>query len=792
MALALNASNFNVDGQGKVTFTGMASGINAQQAVDSIMKARSVKVDSLNARVDTNTSKVKALDEFKAKVKTLNTSVTNLYGKMTADSSFDAFARKTVTSSARRVGDGSVVASPASDLATISADNRAAVGTHTVEVLQTARGEKIRSAAVSDTTLALGLSGSFVVGAQTQLARYSTDALAGVSWGTDQISITIGSGASAHTFSQSASNAAVLEAAFNQSAAASGSGFQLSLTPSGFVLVGPTGTSEQVPVSVGVVGGAAFRPIETTPSDAGVKVEVSASDSLQDIRNKINNVASASQTPSVSASILAVRPGENYLVLGANEAAGDLRFSEVSSSLRLASSLNLFALPSSRAIDVADPTQVTSLSVTIARPGVDQVVGANISVAGAADGYALASRLQSTLRAMDGGRRDITVAFDGASSKLTITDARGGAVTTLTSVPVASAGAAMASARLPEVIQQGQRLKVNLDGQLVERNTNSVSDLLTGVTLSCYKAEVGTEITIGVERDSAGVQAEIMGFLNSYNDIAEFIKKQTAYDPSTGVPSADAVLARSSVVRSLNEWFQSNLRVSAYGSSGGTVVKTLGDMGITIDQDPSSPTKGEILVDQAKLTKVIQSDPNAVRQVFAMVPTTGSGRLSVVGFNKDTALGSGGNYRFAFTPAAGATPAAGTFLENNTPQSIVKNGDVFTVTSGSAKGLVLMMTGGEALDTSVVLGNGIGSRVFGRMTSLLAADTGDIDVERKSIGDSSSAIQGRITALKERMARERENLLARFTRMESALSKMNSVKQQITSIVNAMTSKQSG
>ena len=286
MALALNASNFNVDGQGKVTFTGMASGINAQQAVDSIMKARSVKVDSLNARVDINTSKVKALDEFKAKVKALNTSVANLYGKMTADSSFDAFARKTVTSSARRVGDGSVVASSATDLATISADNRAATGTHTVEILQTARGEKIRSAAVSDATLALGLSGSFVVGAQTQLARYSTDALAGVSWGTDQISITIGSGPSARTFSQSPSDAAALEAAFNQSAAASGSGFQLSRTPGGFVLVGPLATSEQVPVSVGVVGGATFRPIETTPPDAGVKVEVSVSDSLQDIRNK--------------------------------------------------------------------------------------------------------------------------------------------------------------------------------------------------------------------------------------------------------------------------------------------------------------------------------------------------------------------------------------------------------------------------------------------------------------------------------------------------------------------------
>lgn len=114
------------------------------------------------------------------------------------------------------------------------------------------------------------------------------------------------------------------------------------------------------------------------------------------------------------------------------------------------------------------------------------------------------------------------------------------------------------------------------------------------------------------------------------------------------------------------------------------------------------------------------------------------------------------------------------------------NGDVLTVKSGSAKGLVLLLSGGAALETEVSVRNGIGSQIFGRLTRALAVDTGELDVEIKSLTDSNFLFNERITKLKERIGREREQMLARFSRMEAALSKMNSLKQQITSIVNSM------
>ena len=282
------------------------------------------------------------------------------------------------------------------------------------------------------------------------------------------------------------------------------------------------------------------------------------------------------------------------------------------------------------------------------------------------------------------------------------------------------------------------------------------------------------------------MQSEIIGFLTAYNDVSEFIKAQTAYDTATGKPATDAVLARSSVLRGLGEWFQSNLRISAYGTSAGTQIKTLGDMGIAVDQTPTSPTYGELVIDQAKLTSVIDSNPNAVRQIFAMTLTTGDARLSVVGFDKDTAAAPGGTFVFRYTPASGGTQATATLIENGAPQEVAINGDVLTVKSGSAKGLVLLLSGGAALETEVSVRNGIGSQIFGRLTRALAVDTGELDVEIKSLTDSNFLINERITKLKERIGREREQMLARFSRMEAALSKMNSLKQQITSIVNSM------
>ena len=92
----INTNNMSVDSNGKVLFSGVSSGINSQAAIDGIMKAKQVQVDSINKRIDQNTQKLTKLDEVKSKATALRTALSTLYGKITADRTGDAFESKAV------------------------------------------------------------------------------------------------------------------------------------------------------------------------------------------------------------------------------------------------------------------------------------------------------------------------------------------------------------------------------------------------------------------------------------------------------------------------------------------------------------------------------------------------------------------------------------------------------------------------------------------------------------------------------------------------------------------------
>ncbi len=61
--------------------------------------------------------------------------------------------------------------------------------------------------------------------------------------------------------------------------------------------------------------------------------------------------------------------------------------------------------------------------------------------------------------------------------------------------------------------------------------------LLPGITLNLKKAEVGTTVTLDVNRDLEGLTGLIKGFVDQYNQVMDFIRTQSTYnqtDKQTG------------------------------------------------------------------------------------------------------------------------------------------------------------------------------------------------------------------------------------------------------------------
>ena len=136
--------------------------------------------------------------------------------------------------------------------------------------------------------------------------------------------------------------------------------------------------------------------------------------------------------------------------------------------------------------------------------------------------------------------------------------------------------------------------KVN--GVAISKTSNSVSDVVQGVTLTLNKITT-TPATLTVARDTASVSSSIGGFVKAYNELAATLKNISAYDPAS---RQSAILQGDSTVRTLQTQLRSILSTPVVGTSG--ALTTLSDVGVSFQKD------GTLALNQSKLDSVIASN----------------------------------------------------------------------------------------------------------------------------------------------------------------------------------------
>jgi len=74
--------------------------------------------------------------------------------------------------------------------------------------------------------------------------------------------------------------------------------------------------------------------------------------------------------------------------------------------------------------------------------------------------------------------------------------------------------------------------KFNLDGLTFYRDSNNVTDALSGVNFKLLGTFATTE-TLTVTADTAGVKEEVQGYLDAYNEALKYLKEQTQINPTS-------------------------------------------------------------------------------------------------------------------------------------------------------------------------------------------------------------------------------------------------------------------
>lgn len=340
--------------------------------------------------------------------------------------------------------------------------------------------------------------------------------------------------------------------------------------------------------------------------------------------------------------------------------------------------------------------------------------------------------------------------------------------------------------------QPARNAVFTIDTVTVERESNSVNDLIDGMTFTLrQETPPGTTVAVAVAPDTDIVKTAITNFADVYNEFRVFIAQQSELGDD-GLAKESAVLNNNGTLRSIAASIAAEMTSVVAGITGGNPSR-FADIGINFTDyagDTETPlTRNIIQINEEKLNAALASDFEGVRGLFEFSMTSDNPDLIV--FSRTNALNAtditltidrtNGTYAASYIDKAGVTRTA-----NFTATAIAgTDGITLTGEAGSGlEGLQFIYSSADDAVVNIALSQGIGDRVFNSLQSALNVG-GSVESEITGITESSKRFTAEITRIDEQIVRYREQLQVQYAALESALSRANQILQVLDAQVQA-------
>jgi flagellar hook-associated protein 2 len=154
-------------------------------------------------------------------------------------------------------------------------------------------------------------------------------------------------------------------------------------------------------------------------------------------------------------------------------------------------------------------------------------------------------------------------------------------------------------------LQSASNARFEVNGLLVTRSSNTVSDVIEGVTLDLFTSSTGVA-RIDLNRDTSSIKDNIKGLVTAYNDFETSLK--ILGDRKSEVAEFGGSLAGETLLQSVRS--QVRAMITDTSSTPGTNIKAARNVGLSMDRN------GKLNLDEAKLEKVLQENFNEVSTLF--------------------------------------------------------------------------------------------------------------------------------------------------------------------------------
>lgn len=345
-----------------------------------------------------------------------------------------------------------------------------------------------------------------------------------------------------------------------------------------------------------------------------------------------------------------------------------------------------------------------------------------------------------------------------------------------------------------ENTQAAQSAQIKVDGyptgadEWITRDSNTISDLIEGVTLSL--AEAGTT-TLNVSTDTDAIKEKIVSFVESINEIRLLIQELTSVTVE-GEDATGSVMTGNYGVDIVKQNLQNitaskGLGFSYYDESSGIgdYYSTLSQLGISTDPDESSETYGQLLIDEAELDEALANDADAVIALFAASEEGSSDSSDMTYVSSVDGLTKAGDHEVVYEVSGGVIISA-----TINGESCTIDGNLITADHNTdAGGLEVRannLTDGVYSGTVSVKQGKIG-QMADEVANLTDSETGILVIIQNNYDDIVANTQESIEREEDRLTLFEDRLRLRYAALEETLNEYDSIDTTLDTLLESLT-----
>jgi len=371
-----------------------------------------------------------------------------------------------------------------------------------------------------------------------------------------------------------------------------------------------------------------------------------------------------------------------------------------------------------------------------------------------------------------GNRLVITSMDTGAANSLKIdvsdddgNNTDGSGLSTFAYDPTASSG----SGKNLSELQAAQNALLTVDGLNISKASNSITDVIQGVTLN-LKAVTSTTNSMTIATDNSAIKSSVQSFVDAYNKLNTSLRNLTKF--VDGGSSANGPLLGDSVARDVT--VKLGLMMSRVSPTAGTY-RTLSDIGVTVGDG------GVMTLDDTKFQKAMTNSPSDVAKIFSPSASSTDPLVSFVSSGDKTVSGT---YAVNISQAGSSSQdVAGTLNGVNA----IGSGNTLTGAFGeNSAGLKLSILGAATGDRGTVTFNrGLAGELSSMLDSWLDSDaalatrTDGLQSSIKSLNKKADDLSAKLPSLE-------ASYRAQYAKLDALLSSMQNQSSALTQQLSAI------